>query len=179
SFNRRFWYAKGGHLFDVVDGPGGDDPAFRPNQIFAIALGNPVLDRERWPAVMEEVERRLVTPVGLRSLAPGEPDYKPRYDGDLRARDSAYHQGLVWAWLIGPFLDAWRRVYPDLGAARKILAGLLAHLQDAGVGSVSEIFDADPPHTPRGCIAQAWSVAELLRSLLALQEEARPPSSTL
>jgi predicted glycogen debranching enzyme len=102
SFNRRFWRAAGGHLYDVVDGENGDDAAFRPNQIFAIALEHPVLDPEYWEAVVTAVHAKLVTPVGLRSLAPGEPDYKPRYFGDLRARDAAYHQGRVWAWLIGP-----------------------------------------------------------------------------
>ena len=167
SFNRRFWYGKGEHLYDVVDGPQGDDPCFRPNQVLAISLGNPVLDRERWSPVMEQVERRLVTPVGLRSLAPGEPDYKPRYDGDLRARDAAYHQGTVWAWLIGPFLDAWRKLHPeDHAGARRFLQGFLPHLGEACVGSISEVFDAEAPFTPRGCVSQAWSVAEVLRCWL-------------
>jgi predicted glycogen debranching enzyme len=175
SFNERFWYEAGGHLYDVIDGEEGQhDPSLRPNQIFSLSLRYPVLAEARWKAVVDVVAERLLTPYGLRTLDPSHKDYHPKYEGDLWARDSAYHQGLVWAWLIGPFLDAWRRVYPDLGEARRILAGLLAHLQDAGVGSVSEIFDADPPHVPRGCIAQAWSVAELLRSLLALEEEGRP-----
>ena len=109
---------------------------------------------------------KLVTPVGLRSLAPGEPDYKPRYFGDVRARDAAYHQGTVWAWLIGPFIDAWLKVYPDdRAAARHFLDGFEPHLAEAGIGSISEVFDAEPPFTPRGCIAQAWSVAEVLRCL--------------
>ncbi len=109
---------------------------------------------------------KLVTPVGLRSLAPGEPDYKSRYFGDLRARDAAYHQGTVWAWLIGPFIDAWLKVYPDDRAtARQFLDGFEPHLAEAGIGSISEVFDAEPPFTPRGCIAQAWSVAEVLRCL--------------
>ena len=151
----------------MVDGPQGDDPSFRPNQVLAISLGNPVLDRERWSPVMEQVERRLVTPVGLRSLAPGEPDYKPRYDGDLRARDAAYHQGTVWAWLIGPFLDAWRKLHPEnCAGARRFLEGFVPHLGEACVGSISEVFDAEAPFTPRGCVAQAWSVAEVLRCWL-------------
>jgi glycogen debranching enzyme len=109
----------------------------------------------------------LLTPVGLRTLAPGHPDYKPRYYGDLRTRDAAYHQGTVWPWLIGPFIDAWLKTYPKaVPEARRMLEGLLAHLDDGCVGSVSEIFDAEPPFTPRGCIAQAWSVAELLRCLV-------------
>jgi predicted glycogen debranching enzyme len=167
SFNRRFWYAAGGYLYDIVDGEDGDDAAFRPNQIFAIALEHPVLDPEHWEAVVTAVHAKLVTPVGLRSLAPGEPDYKPRYFGDLRARDAAYHQGTVWAWLIGPFIDAWLKVHSnDRAAARHFLDGFEPHLAEAGIGSISEVFDAEPPFTPRGCIAQAWSVAEVLRCLI-------------
>jgi predicted glycogen debranching enzyme len=171
SFNRRFWYDKGGYLYDVVDGEHGDDSSFRPNQIFALSLDHPVLDKARWPAVVEAVRERLLTPVGLRSLAPGEPDYKPRYFGDLRARDAAYHQGTVWAWLIGPFIDAWLRVHPrDKKTARGFLDGFESHLAEAGIGSISEIFDAEAPFTPRGCIAQAWSVAEVLRCLVKTAE---------
>ncbi len=110
------------------------------------------------------VVERLLTPMGLRTLAPGEPDYKPRYDGDLRARDAAYHQGTVWAWLVGPFIDTWQKVYPDkLQTPCDLLSGFRAHLNEAGMGTISEIFDAEAPYTPRGCIAQAWSVAEVLR----------------
>ena len=124
-----------------------------------------MLDRERWPAVLATVQKRLLTPVGLRSLAPGHPDYKAQYYGDLRSRDAAYHQGTVWAWLIGPFLDAWLKVHPeDLTGARRLLDGLIAHLSEACVGTISEVFDAEPPFAPRGCAAQAWSVAEVLRS---------------
>ena len=112
SFNKRFWSAANGHLYDVVDGPTGDDPACRPNQILSFALEHPVLERAYWEPVLEVVQQRLLTPVGLRSLAPGHPDYKSCYDGDLRARDAAYHQGTVWAWLIGPFVDAWLRSPP-------------------------------------------------------------------
>jgi predicted glycogen debranching enzyme len=167
SFNRRFWHTAGGYLYDIVDGEDGDDAAFRPNQILAIALEHPVLDQEHWEAVVTAVRAKLVTPVGLRSLAPGEPDYKPRYFGDLRARDAAYHQGTVWAWLIGPFIDAWLKVYPDDRAtARHFLDGFEPHLAEAGIGSISEVFDAEPPFTPRGCIAQAWSVAEVLRCFI-------------
>jgi predicted glycogen debranching enzyme len=164
SFNRRFWYADGGYLYDVVDGEKGDDPACRPNQVFAISLPHPVLDRARWQPVLELVRQQLLTPVGLRSLAPGHPDYKAKYYGDLRARDAAYHQGTVWGWLIGPFLDAWLKVYPeDRPGARRFLEGFTDHLHEACIGSVSEVFDAEEPFTPRGCIAQAWSVAEVLR----------------
>ena len=170
SFNRRFWNSRLGYLFDVVDGeamehaPGGNDPACRPNQIFAISLDHPVLDREHWQPVLNAVTDKLLTPVGLRSLAPGHPDYKPKYFGDLRARDAAYHQGTVWAWLIGPFIDAWLKVNPvNPTRARQFLDGFIEHLHEACIGSISEIFDAEPPFTPRGCVAQAWSVAELLR----------------
>ena len=164
SFNERFWNPKVGYLYDVVDGPGGDDPACRPNQVLAMSLRHPVLDRARWEPVLQVVEQKLVTPVGLRSLAPGHPDYKSHYFGDLRSRDAAYHQGTVWAWLIGPFLDAWLKVYPeDRAGARQRLEGFVPHLGEACVGSISEVFDAEKPYTPRGCIAQAWSVAEVLR----------------
>jgi predicted glycogen debranching enzyme len=173
SFNRRFWREDRGYLNDVVDGEYGDDDALRPNQVLAIALDHPVLDQSRWQAVMKAAEEHLLTPVGLRSLAPGHPDYKQRYDGDLRSRDAAYHQGTVWAWLIGPFIDAWSKTYPErAGQTDKFLEGLKNELDFGGVGSVSEIFDAEKPFTPRGCIAQAWSVAELLRGH-ALSEKGR------
>jgi glycogen debranching enzyme len=171
SFNERFWYGRGGYLYDVVDGEQGDDPACRPNQLFAISLSHPILDRERWGAVVSVVRQRLLTPVGLRSLAPGHPDYKPKYFGDLRARDAAYHQGTVWAWLIGPFIDAWLKVHPeDRAGARRFLTRFADHFGEACIGSISEIFDAEEPYTPRGCIAQAWSVAEVLRSWLKTAE---------
>jgi predicted glycogen debranching enzyme len=164
SFNRRFWYDKEGYLYDVIDGPQGHDTACRPNQVLAISLSHPVLDQTHWEAVLNVVRQRLLTPVGLRTLAPGHPDYKAKYFGDLRARDAAYHQGTVWPWLIGPFIDAWLRVYPtDRARARSFLEGLVPHLGEACLGTISEIFDADPPFTPRGCVAQAWSVAEMLR----------------
>jgi predicted glycogen debranching enzyme len=165
SFNNRFWNESAGYLFDVVDGEQGDDVACRPNQIFAISLANPVLERRHWEPVLNVVKERLLTSVGLRSLAPNHPDFKARYFGDLRARDAAYHQGTVWAWLIGPFIDAWLRVHPgDFERARGFLKGFIAHLSEACVGSISEVFDAEAPYTPRGCIAQAWSVAEVLRA---------------
>jgi predicted glycogen debranching enzyme len=171
-FNERFWYEAGGYLYDVLDteGEAGDmsgpaDPSFRPNQLFAISLPHAVLARERWKPVVDAVRERLLTPVGLRSLSPDDPDFKSRYFGDLRARDAAYHQGTVWGWLLGPFVDAWLRVYPDdAESARRAVNGFVAHLDDACIGSISEVFDADAPFTPRGCIAQAWSVGELLRA---------------
>ena len=165
SFNRRFWCEEKQHLYDVVDGEdGGDDASCRPNQIFAFSLPNPVLDRERWKPVLDVVTEKLLTPVGLRSLSPDDPNYKPKYDGDLRSRDAAYHQGSVWGWLIGPYIDAWLKINPEKPQeARKFLDDLAPHLSEACVGSISEIFDAETPHTPRACIAQAWSVAEVLR----------------
>lgn len=165
SFNKRFWNEKLGFLFDVIDGESGDDSACRPNQILSISPRFPILERSHWEAVIDVVLRQLVTPVGLRSLAPGHPDYKSHYYGDLRARDAAYHQGTVWAWLIGPFIDAWLKLHPDdQQGARKFLAGFVPHLGEACIGSISEVFDAEAPFTPRGCIAQAWSVAEVLRT---------------
>jgi predicted glycogen debranching enzyme len=167
SFNRRFWNDATGYLFDVVDGEHGNDPACRPNQLFAISLPNPVLEQRRWRDVLDVCERELVTPLGLRSLAPSSPDYKPTYRGDLLARDAAYHQGTVWSWLIGPYIDALSRVRPDdVRAAQGALEGLIGHLGDACVGNISEVFDAQAPYTPGGCIAQAWGVAELLRCLV-------------
>ena len=164
AFNEQFWFAEGGYLYDVIDGERGDDPSCRPNQILALSLRHPILERSRWELVVEVVRRQLLTPVGLRSLAPGHADYKPKYLGDLRARDAAYHQGTVWGWLIGPFIDAWLKLHPeDRVGARRFLEGFVPHLGEACLGSISEIFDAEDPFTPRGCIAQAWSVAEVLR----------------
>ena len=164
SFNERFWFGDARYLYDVIDGEQGDDAACRPNQLFAFSLEHPVLRPERWKPVLDVVTERLLTPVGLRSLSPEHPDFKPKYYGDLRARDAAYHQGTVWCWLIGPLIDAWLRVHPDDKAgAHRFLQGFENHLAEACIGSVSEICDAQSPFTPRGCIAQAWSVAEVLR----------------
>ncbi|HLJ17635.1 MAG TPA: amylo-alpha-1,6-glucosidase [Bryobacteraceae bacterium] len=167
SFNRRFWNEKTGCLFDVVDGENGDDPKIRPNQVFAISLPRAVLDRQRWAPVLEVVTRDLLTPLGLRTLSPHDPDYKPTYSGDLRARDAAYHQGSVWAWLMGAYVDAWLKLHPEKPHP-DLLQAFSAHLDQSCIGSISEIFDAESPHTPRGCIAQAWSVAEVLRCLAKL-----------
>ena len=176
SFNKRFWSDELGYLFDVVDGEQGNARHCRPNQIFAISLDNPVLDRARWEAVLDVVQQRLLTPVGLRSLAPDDPDFKSRYFGDLRARDAAYHQGTVWAWLIGPWIDAWLKVHPgDAAGARHFLDGCIAALDDFGLGTIGEIFDAVEPYTPRGCIAQAWSVAEVLRCWVKTAGAPRAP----
>jgi predicted glycogen debranching enzyme len=184
SFQRRFWNEKENCLYDVIDSPmekdgqlieSYDDPSIRPNQVIALALKYPVLAKERWKPVLEVVKRELLTPVGLRSLSRQDKDYKAKYDGDLRARDAAYHQGTIWAWLIGPFCTAWRRTYPsDTTSIRSFLRGFEDHLNEDGIGTISEIFDAEPPFTPRGCMAQAWSVAEVLRCLLMSFERNGP-----
>jgi len=170
SFNDRFWFADGGYLYDVVDcdgKPNTFDRSCRPNQLFAISLEHPVLNPERWKSVVDVAEKKLLTSVGLRTLSPDDPAYKPIYAGDLRSRDGAYHQGTVWAWLIGPFVDAWLKVHPhDRPAARKFLETFPVHLGDNGIGTISEVFDAREPHNAGGCIAQAWSVAEVLRAWL-------------
>ncbi len=173
SFNRRFWNPRTGCLYDVVDGEPDargacDDASIRPNQVLAISLPHPVLDTNHWAPVLNIVREQLATPFGLRSLAPGHPDFKPRYDGDLRARDAAYHQGTIWGWLIGPFVDAWLKTFPhDREGARRLLDGLEQELSAACIGTISEIYDAEAPFLPRGCTAQAWSVAEALRALVA------------
>ncbi len=164
SFNRRFWHERAGHLLDVVDGENGDDTACRPNQVVAISLTHPVLASRYWRPVLRIVRDELLTPFGLRTLSPKHPAYQPKYYGDLRSRDAAYHQGTVWPWLLGPFIDAWRRAFPDdMSMVAQLLAPFEEHLNDGCIGSISEIFDAEPPYAPRGCIAQAWSVAEVLR----------------
>src|SRR5690606_1671260 len=139
SFNERYWNAAARCLFDVVDGPQGNDAAIRPNQIFAISLDHAVLDRAHWPAVLETVRDRLLTHVGLRTLSADHPDYKSHYRGDLRARDAAYHQGTIWPWLIGHYVDASLKIDPDRAAARRLLLGFRDHLEEAGIGSISEI----------------------------------------
>jgi predicted glycogen debranching enzyme len=165
SFNRRFWYADGGYLFDVIDGDDGDDPSLRPDQIFAMSLPFPVLAAEHRLAVLRSVERELLTPMGLRTLSPHNAAYRGAYSGDATMRDGAYHQGTVWPWLLGPYLTAHLKLHADRAYAKEILDTFFAHLPEAGVGSISEIFDGDAPHAARGCYAQAWSVGELLRLL--------------
>ena len=164
AFNERFWNPVTGYLFDVIDGPAGLDDSCRPNQILSISLDHPILDRQHWESVVKKVSDELLTPVGLRSLSPQHSDYKKNYDGDLFTRDAAYHQGTVWAWLIGPYIDAWIKTYPqERTNVHRLLEGFANHMSEAGIGTISEIFDAEHPYTARGCIAQAWSVAEVLR----------------
>ena len=163
SFSR-FWNEEVGCCYDVIDGPGGDDPALRPNQLFAVSLFHSPLPEAQRRAVVDVCARYLLTSHGLRGLAPEHPAYIGHYGGDRRTRDSAYHRGTVWGWLIGPFVSAHLRVYRDPATARSFLQPLLQHLGSHCLGSLSEIFDGDPPFTPRGCFAQAWTVAEVLRT---------------
>ena len=172
AFEARFWNAEAGCLYDVVDADhraGAVDASFRPNQIFAIGgLPYPLLGGARARKVVDAVEALLLTPLGLRSLAPDDPAYQPHYQGSARERDAAYHQGTVWPWLIGPFTEAWLRVRGNTDAAKcearaRFLAPLLQHLDEAGLGHIAEIADGEAPHTPRGCPFQAWSLGEVLR----------------
>jgi predicted glycogen debranching enzyme len=160
----RFWNKARGYCYDVVDGPDGDDAALRGNQLLAVSLPYSPLWPEQQRAVVNICARHLLTSHGLRSLSPDDPAYVGRYGGDQGQRDAAYHQGTVWGWLMGPFVSAYLRVYGEHERARSFLQPLIHHLADHGVGSISEIFDGDPPFRPRGCIAQAWSVAEVLRA---------------
>lgn len=166
EFRAQFWNDRDQCLYDVVTADG-KDASIRPNQIFAVSLANTMLDAAHARKVVKKVESELLTPVGLRSLSPSDVSYKGTYIGGPFERDSAYHQGTVWGWLIGAFVDAFRRTHSRDARAEKrvdeILAGLTTHLTTAGVGQISEIFDGDAPHAPRGCPAQAWSVAEVLR----------------
>ena len=182
SFTGAFWYDEGGYLFDVIDAPPDAehaanrrnsrgqraDASVRPNQIFAVSLGSDLLDEDRSRAVVATCARHLLTPVGLRSLAPSDPRYARRYLGGPRERDAVYHQGTVWAWLLGPFALAHHRVYGDAAHALALLNGMPAHLSEGCLGTISEIFDGDAPHAPRGCVAQAWSVSETLRAWTVL-----------
>lgn len=168
SFNTQFWYAEGKYLFDCINGDT-RDASLRPNQIFAVSLRHSMLAGDRAKKVAKKVVDELLTPVGLRSLAAGEAGYVPVYSGSPAERDAAYHQGTVWSWLIGPCIDAYRRTHPAGPATEKriceMLSGFERHLREAAIGQISEIFDAEAPHLPRGCFAQAWSVAEVLRVL--------------
>jgi predicted glycogen debranching enzyme len=161
----KFWNAPAGYCYDVIDAPGiGNDAALRPNQIFAVSLPRTLLPAEQQKAVLDICARRLVTSYGLRSLAQSEPGYQGHYGGNIKERDGAYHQGTVWGWLLGPFVLAHLRVYADRAAALSFLEPLGKQIHSHGLGTLSEIFDGDAPHTPRGCIAQAWTVAEVLRA---------------
>lgn len=167
SFARRFWNPKRRCLYDVVDGPDGDDDRIRPNQIFALSLPVAIVDTDHAQQILATVERELLTPRGLRSLSPADPGYRGIYQGPPVERDGAYHQGTVWGWLMGPYISALVRFggADTTGRARQLIDGFVAHLDEAGLDSLAEIFDGDAPHAPKGCVAQAWSVAEVLRAL--------------
>jgi predicted glycogen debranching enzyme len=170
----KFWNAERNCCFDLLDSPGvGDDSTMRPNQIFAVSLNAELLPAEQQKAVVDVCASQLLTPFGLRSLAPHEPGYTGVYSGGPRQRDAAYHQGTVWGWLLGPFALAHYRVYKDRNVARQFLEQLSGSIDSYGLGTLAEIFDGDAPHHPRGCIAQAWTVGELLRAWKELQS---PPS---
>jgi predicted glycogen debranching enzyme len=187
SFRERFWNEQGGYFYDVIDGPEGIDASLRPNQLYAVSLVDELVPRDRAQRMLRLVEEQLLTPVGLRTLSPHDPHYCARYEGGVVERDRAYHQGTVWPFLLGPFVTAWMKTFGRSAAvrnkARGFLAGLEAHLQEACLGHVSEVFDAEAPHSPRGCFAQAWSVAEPLRVLIedlgVVAETARPKVKTV
>jgi predicted glycogen debranching enzyme len=168
SFRARYFHPDLDHLADVVDGPDGDDWSMRPNQVFALSLPYPLLEGEEARNVLDAVGRALLTSFGLRSLTPDDPAYRGTYGGDQVHRDGSYHQGPVWSWLLGPYAEARYRLDGDATAAIEVLHPIGDHLRDAGLGSVSEIFEGDPPHLPKGCVAQAWGVAEILRVLRLL-----------
>ena len=170
----RFWAPKCEHLKDVIDGPDGDDPRLRPNQILAVSLPHSPLPAPQQKTVVDMCAAHLYTPHGLRSLSPAAADYMGTYRGDRAHRDGAYHQGTVWSWLVGPFAKAHLRVYDDSATARSYLAPLRRHLAGHGVGTISEIFDGDAPFTPRGTPAQAWGVAQLLEAWAATQTAGLP-----
>jgi len=162
SFRRKF-VNKAGYLYDVIDGPNGDDPSLRPNQIMAVSLPHSPLTPKQQKSVVDIVQAKLLTPYGLRTLSPDDPSYSGRYRGGPEERDRTYHQGTAWPWLLGQFADAHYRVYRDKEYVASLLTAFRKHLRQAGIGSISEIFDGDAPHSPGGCIAQAWSIAEILR----------------
>ncbi|MEW6333346.1 MAG: amylo-alpha-1,6-glucosidase, partial [Thermodesulfobacteriota bacterium] len=173
SFRETFWIPRDGYLGDVVS-EGILDPSIRPNQLFAVSLPYSPLDAGEQAGVVRTVRERLLTPCGIRTLSPDDPAYRGCYRGDPRQRDAAYHQGTVWPWLLGPYGEAALRVAQDREREKAVLRRhirlfLQTHLREAGIGSVSEVFDGDPPHRPGGCIAQAWSVAELIRLYLLLR----------
>ena len=164
SFHR-FWFREGGYLYDVIDGPTGNDTSLRPNQLFALSLSDDLVPRDHARSVLQVVERELLTPYGLRTLSPRDPDYRALYRGNQQERDAAYHQGIVWPWLIGAYVDARLRLNGDNRVAREMLSGFEKQLTEAGIGTLGEIHEAQLPYRSVGCFAQAWSVAEVLRSL--------------
>jgi glycogen debranching enzyme len=168
SFNKLFWNEQAECLYDVVNGET-RDASIRPNQVIAISLTNTMVSKDRATSILSVIERELLTPRGLRTLSPSDPNYIGRYEGAPGTRDGAYHQGTVWPWLMGPYITASVKAYGRKAGRRLAvmwLENFQPHLHEAGLGQVSEIFDGDAPHAPRGCVAQAWSVAEVLRAIV-------------
>lgn len=169
SFTETFWWAAGNYLYDCIDENGQPVTELRPNQLFAISLPFPLIDGEQAKMILKVMEEQLYTPVGLRTLPKNDSHYIPVYGGDAYHRDSAYHEGTVWSWLLGPYVDAVMKVSGSKEKAQQVIHDFKYHLNEACIGSVSEIFDADSPHHPRGCVAQAWGVAEVLRVITDYQ----------
>ena len=171
NFARRFWYEEGGYLYDVIDVdgvPGQNDASLRPNQLLAASLTHNLLSETQTRSMLQQVTDHLLTPMGLRTLDPGDPAYRNHFNGNQLERDSAYHQGTVWPWLIGPYIDVHLHIYNDCAALLPLLQPLVRHLWDDCIGTVCEVAEPEPPFAPAGCFAQAWSVAELLRAWLAV-----------
>jgi predicted glycogen debranching enzyme len=184
TFNRIFWNEERGCLYDVVNG-GNPDGSIRPNQIFAVSLTHSMLPADRAVKVLEVVERELLTPYGLRTLSESDPNYKGRYEGNPYQRDSAYHQGTVWPWLIGPFISAYFKVHGNTPEtrqhARDLLKPLEQHFSEGCLGQISEIYDGSVPQFERGCFAQAWSVGQIMQVMCEelLPQEVQQPSAVL
>jgi len=182
SFLEKFWYAEGNYLYDVIDQDGCPDPTLRPNQLFAASLPFALIDEEQTAAILRAVEVKLYTPVGLRTLPQADPRYASAYCDSAYKRDSCYHQGTVWSWLLGPYANAIMYAPQFVGSdglsgkekAENIIKNVKHHLNEACIGSISEIFDADAPHYPRGCVAQAWGVGEILRFIAEYSLEHEP-----
>jgi predicted glycogen debranching enzyme len=181
AFLSRFWNHEGQYLYDNIEPDNQPDATLRPNQLLAISLPFPLVEGKMAKSMMKVIEAKLYTPKGLRSLSPDDAHYVPHYGGDQLSRDSAYHQGTVWSWLLGPYVDAIFRTNGSSSAltkAKKVIRNFLPHLEEAGIGTISEIFDAEHPFAPRGCIAQAWGVAELLRVIKTYELEELPVLKT-
>jgi glycogen debranching enzyme len=172
-FAERFWYEEGGYLYDVVDveGVSGQhDASLRPNQLFAASLSHDLLTDEQVKSLFQQVTTHLLAPLGLRSLSPTDPNYHSHFNGPPQERDAAYHQGAVWTWLIGPYIDVYLRVHNDKSALHDLLQPYIQHLWETCLGTISEVTEPEPPYTPAGCFAQAWSIAQLLHCWQLLSE---------
>lgn len=163
SFEQKFWFSNGGYLYDNIDEKGNPVTELRPNQLLAISLPFPLIQGAKAKSILKIIEEKLYTPVGLRSLAADDDHYIHQYGGDQWHRDSSYHEGTVWSWLLGAYIDALVSVKAPKSTIKRVISDFRYHLNEGCLGSVSEIFDADAPHHPRGCVAQAWGVAEVLR----------------